>query len=317
MNLAHWRIALAALAISSVALADDGRRAKVALRAGAHTATVGEIEDRIAELPSWQAKTYGVGRDELVKAYVDQVIGRELLLVAGADARKISTQEPTKQLLLRTRSTATLRALRKDLKSPEAIPAEDVKKFYEDNRTRFEQPERLNLWRILCKTRDEATTVIASAKKDLSIPKYNDLARDHSIDKATAFRGGNLGFVAPDGQSNEAGVKVDVALVKGVASLKDGDLAPDPIAEGPNWAVVWRRTSVAATKRSLEDAAPQIRTTLYRERTEANEKKLIEELKKAKVKDYDPEPLKIIEFPAFDAGLMLPRSIPSAALPKK
>lgn len=301
------------LFVSSLALAaDDGHRAKVALRAGAHSATVGEIEDRIAELPTWQAKQYGVTRDELVKTYIDQVVGRELLLVAGADARKISEKEPTKQILQRTRSTATLRALRRDFKSPEAIPVEDVKKFYDDNRTRFEQPERLNLWRILCKTREEATTVIATAKKDLSIAKYNDLARDHSIDKATSFRGGNLGFVAPDGQSNEAGVKVDVALVKGVANVKDGEVAPDPIAEGPNWAVVWRRTTVAATKRTLDEASAQIRTTLYRERTEANEKKLIDELKKAKVKDYDPEPLKIIEFPAFDAGLNLPRSIPSA-----
>ena len=293
--------------------ADDGHRAKIVLRAGAHTASVGEIEDRIAELPSWQAKVYGVGRDELVKTYIDQVIGRELLLVAGADARGIATKQPTKQVLQRTLSTATLRALRKDFKSPEAIPAEDVKKFYDDHRTRFEQPERVNLWRILCKTREEAMTVIATAKKDLTIAKWSDLARDHSLDKATSFRGGNLGFVAPDGQSNEAGVKVDVALVKGVANVTDGDLAPDPIAEGASWAVVWRRTTVAATKRTLEDAAPQIRTTIYRERTEANEKKLIEELKKTKVKDYDPEPLKVIEIPMlFDAGLNLPRSIPSS-----
>ncbi|MBX3231900.1 MAG: peptidyl-prolyl cis-trans isomerase [Labilithrix sp.] len=307
------RAAAFVLLAGSAALADDdaARRAKIALEAGSFSASVGEIEDRIAELPSFQVKEYGATREELVKAYVDQVIGRELLLVAGAEKRGLAEKYPTKQVRERTLSTATLRALRKDLKSPEAIPLADVQKFYDDNRTRFEQPERVNLWRILCKTREEATTVLAAAKKDLTIPKYNDLARDHSVDKATAFRGGNLGFVAPDGQSNEAGVRVDPGLVKAVANVKDGELAPEPIPEGPSWAVVWRRTTVAATKRSLEDATAQIRTTIYRERTEALEKKHIEELRKAKVTGYDPEPLKTIELPPFDAGLA-PRVIPSA-----
>jgi peptidyl-prolyl cis-trans isomerase C len=286
------------------------------VKVGKLQATVGEIEDRLAEIPPFQLQTFGPTRDELVKAYVNQVIVRELVLNAGADARHLADKLPTKQQYQRALSTATLRAIRGDLKSPASIPDADVKRYYEDHRARFEAPERVNLWRILCKTKDEAAAVIAAAKKDLTIAKYNDLARDHSLDKATSFRGGNLGFVAPDGQSNEAGVKVDVALIKAAANVKDGDLVPEPVPEGPSWAVVWRRTTVAATKRTLEEATPQIRTTIYRERTEANEKKLIDDLRAAKVKDYDPEPLKIIELPALDAGLSLPRSAPSARSPK-
>jgi peptidyl-prolyl cis-trans isomerase C len=306
-------IILAVLTLSTVALAgDELRRAKVAVKAGKFSATVGEIEDRIAEVPPYQAQTFGATRDELVKAYVTQVVERELVLNAGADDRKLVDHYPAKQLYQRALSTATLRALRKDLRSPADIPDADVKTYFDLNRARFEQPERINLWRILCKTKEEASQVIADAKKDLTVAKYTDLARDHSLDKATNFRGGNLGFVGPDGASSEAGVKVDVSLVRGVSSVKDGDVAPDPIPEGPNWAVVWRRTTVAATKRTLDEASAQIRNSLYRERTEANEKKLIDTLRAAKVTSYDPEPLKIIEFPTFDAGLNLPRSVPSA-----
>ena len=90
------------------------------------------------------------------------------------------------------------------------------------------RPERINLWRILCKTRDEAATVLEAARRDPTIAKYNDLAREHSIDKATNLRGGNLGFVGPDGASNEAGVKVDPALVKAAQTVKDGELVPQP-----------------------------------------------------------------------------------------
>lgn len=301
------------LTLASSALAgDDPHRAKVAVKVGRFEAKVGEIEDRIAELAPFQVESYGKTREEIVKNYVQQVIVRELVLNAGAESKHLTDKLPAKQHYQRALSTATLRAIRGQLRSPEDITDAEAEKYFNDNRARFESPERINLWRILCKTKEEAETVIATAKKDLTIPKYNDLARDHSLDKATNFRGGNLGFVGPDGQSNEAGVKLDVALVKAAATVKDGELVPEPVAEGASWAVVWRRTTVPATKRTLGEVSAQIKTTIYRERTEANEKKLIDDLRKTKVKDYDAEPLKIIEFPAFDAGLNLPRSVPAA-----
>lgn len=297
---------------SAAFAADDPHRAKVAVKAGRFVATVGEIEDRIADMPPFQSETYGKSREEIVENFVRQVIERELVLNAGAESRHLTDKLPAKHLYQRALSNATLRAVRGTLRSPNDISDADAKDYFEKNRARFEGPERVNLWRILCKTKEEATEVIAAAKKDLTIAKYSDLARERSLDKATNFRGGNLGFVAPDGQSNEAGVKIDVALVKAAAQVKDGDLVPEPVAEGANWAVVWRRTTVPATKRTFEESTAQIKTTIYRERTEANEKKLIDDLRAAKVKDYDPEPLKIIEFPAFDAGLSLPRSVPSS-----
>jgi peptidyl-prolyl cis-trans isomerase C len=293
--------------------AETARRARVAVRVGPRTVTVGELEDRLAEIPPFQAATFGASRDEIVKAFVDQVVVRDLVLGAGAAPRKLVDEPRTKQQLLRARSTATLRALRAEHKSPAAIPAADVARYYEDNRSRFDSPERINVWRILCKSREEAATVLSVAKRELTIAKYNELARDHSIDKATHLRGGNLGFLAPDGSSNEVGVKVEPALVKAAAAVKDGELVPDPVPEGSAFAVVWRRTTVPATKRSLEDATAQIRTTLFRERTEAAERKLIDDLRARNVRDYDPEPLKIVELPPFDAGLGLPRSIPGAA----
>ncbi len=292
---------------------EAARRAKVAVRVGSRTVTVGELEDRLAEIPPFQAATFGATRDEIIKAYIDQVIVRDLVLGVGAEERKLDETLPTRQQLQRARSTATLRALRSgELKSPAQIPIEDVKKYYEENRTRFDSPERVNLWRILCKTHDEAETVLAAAKKDLTIPKWNDLARDHSIDKATNFRGGNLGFLAPDGVSNEAGVKVDPVLVKAASAAKDGDVVAQPIAEGSGFAVIWRRTTVPATHRTLDEASAQIRSTLYRERTEAQEKKLIDELRAKHVRDVNADLLKIIEIPPFDAGVSLPRSIPRA-----
>lgn len=292
---------------------DTARRAKVAVRVGPRTVTVGELEDRLAEIPPFQAVTFGASRDEIVRAYVDQVIVRDLALGVGAEQRRLDQTLPTQHQLQRTRSTATLRAIRSgDLRSPAQIPAADVAAYYEEHRARFDSPERVNVWRILCATHDEADRVLAAAKKELTIPNWNALARDHSIDKATNFRGGNLGFLAPDGVSNEAGVKVDPTLVKAASDVTDGELVPRPVAEGGGFAVLWRRTTVPATRRALEEASAQIRSTLYRERTEAREKKLIDELRAKHVRDVDADLLAMIVLPPFDAGVSLPRSAPRA-----
>jgi peptidyl-prolyl cis-trans isomerase C len=313
--LAFLRVAAIATALTaSVSLhaEDDAeRRARVAVRVGSRTVTVGELEDRLADLPPFQAERYGATRDEIVRAYVDQVVVHDLILGAGAEEAKLDVTFPTRSQLLRAKSTATFRALRQQvgaLKSPASIPDADIAKYYEDNKSRYEGALRMNLWRILCKSRDEATAVIAEAKRDLTIPHYNELAREHSIDKATNLRGGNLGFLDAEGTSNEAGLKVDPALVRAAGSARDGELVGEPVAESGGFAVVWRRTTVPATHRSLADVAAQIRTTLYRERTEAAEKKLIDELRQKNLKNLDREPLKIIEMPVVDAGVMVPRS---------
>ena len=295
--------------------ADAARRARVVLTVGPRKVTVGELEDQIAAIPTYQLTQFGTSREAVARAYLDQVATRELILAAGAEQRGLDKQVPTKQVVDRALSGITLRRNRIAYASAAAIPMEDVRRYYEENRARFDSPERINLWRILCKSKEEAITVLEAARKDASITKYNDLAREHSIDKATNLRGGNLGFVGPDGQSNEAGVKVDPALVKAAQAVKDGELVPQPVVEGASFAVVWRRGTVPPNHRTVEESSPQIRSALFRERTETAEKKLIDDLRKQNVKEVNEGLLGVIELRPFDAGVSLARTPGSPAAP--
>ncbi len=297
----------------------DPRRAKVAVRVGDLSVTVGEIEDRLAEIPPFQRRTFGATQDAQVKTFVEQYLVRDLLLAEGAKQRDLASSLPTAQHVRRALSSATLRALRRQLSSPAAIPEADVKRFYDENRSRFDSPERIHIWRVLAKTREEAETVLAAAKKEPTTQKWNELAREHSLDKATNMRGGNLGFIGPDGASNEAGLVVDPVLVKAASSVKDGEFVAQPVAEGEHFAVVWRRGTVPANRRTLEEATAQIRTTLYRERTESAEKNLVAELRAAHVRDVNIDLLGTVELGAMDAGLMAPRVVgrpPAAPSPR-
>jgi len=290
----------------------DARRARVAIKVGSQTVTVGELEDRLAAIPPFQQATWGSSRDAIVKNFANDVIVRDLLLGAGAEQKKLDDEITTKTQKNRALSTATLRALKRGTPTPAAIPMADVQKYYDENKSHFDSPERIQIWRILVASQAEADAVLATAKRETTITKWNELAREKSLDKATNLRGGNLGFIAPDGSSNEAGLKVDGGLLKAVQSVKDGELSPQPVPEGSNFAVVWRRGTVPATKRTVDEASAQIRATLFRERSEIAEKKLIDDLRAKKVTGYNADPLKIIEIPALlDAGLTLPRSVPS------
>jgi peptidyl-prolyl cis-trans isomerase C len=292
--------------------AADARRAAVVVTVGPRTMTVGELEDRIAALAPFQRDLFGKTPEEIRSRFLDDVVVPELVYAAGAEARGLDKNLATAHQLRRARSSATLRVIRRGIPSAEAIPMDEVRAYYDANRMHFDAPERINVWRILCKSKEDAATVIAEAEKALTTNKFNDLAREHSVDKATRYRGGNLGFLAPDGESNQAGLKVDVAIVRAAQGVKDGELVRAAVQEGDGWAVVWRRTTVPPSRRTVEEAAAQIRNTMHRQRTEAVEKKLIDELRARDVKMGDTSKMGLIVLPAFDAGTLIPRQVPSA-----
>jgi peptidyl-prolyl cis-trans isomerase C len=222
------------------------------------------------------------------------VVPEKLVEIAARDTR-IDSRPGVALAEDRVLSGATVRALRKRVGVPSAVSDDEVRAYFDANRARFEAPERYQIWRILCATRDEAQTVLAAAKADPSPKTFTDLARDHSQDKATNLRGGDVGFVTEDGASNEPGVRVDPAIVKAARSVADGALVPQPVSEGDYFAVVWRRGTIAARKRTVTDAAAQIRDTIARARVKDETDKLVAQLRAAHVRDEHAELLDQLE----------------------
>lgn len=55
------------------------------------------------------------------------------------------------------------------------------------------------------------------------------------------MRGGNLGFVQPDGTTSEPGLKVGPEPPKAAQLVKDAEIVPHPVQDGDRRAIVWRR----------------------------------------------------------------------------
>jgi peptidyl-prolyl cis-trans isomerase C len=284
-------------------------RAHVVCAVGGRSLTVGEVEDRWSPLPAFQQALFGATPAAARLGFVNDVLVPELLYAAEADARSLSRRPAAVFELQRARSSATLRAVRQRLGGPETILAADVQRYYDEHASLFHAPERVALWRILCPSRQEAMDVLEQVQR-APVPKtFTDLARERSMDKATHLRSGSLGFVALDGTSNQPGLHVDPAVVRAALTVKDGELVPRVIAEGERFAVVWRRGTVAATHRTVDASAAQIRSTLWKQRVEGAEKALLDALRASKVTEVHAELLDNLVLPGPDAAILVPEVI--------
>jgi peptidyl-prolyl cis-trans isomerase C len=298
--MAKWnRLATAAVIVADVLLdrgqtraagvqSDEARCAEIVAHIGsARTILVGDLERRILAMPAFQRATFGDSPSAIRQRFLSDVMVRESLALQGAEAAGLDQKLPSAYAVDRARSNATIRAIRARLGPSASIPMDDVRTYYEANLPRYESAERYQIWRILCPTREEAQTVLEMVTKAPSPKTFSDVARDHSQDKATRLRGGNIGFVTEDGSSNEPGLRVDPAVVRAARTVRDGDVVPHPVPEGDSFAVVWRRGTLAASKRAIGDVAAQIRETVWSGRVKSETDRLVSRLRASNVRDLN------------------------------
>jgi peptidyl-prolyl cis-trans isomerase C len=276
--------------------ANDPDDTKVVARVGDRVLTVGAVERRLKMLTSAGLEALGGAPSEAPERLVEQVLSGELSAELAARARGL---ERTPEVQARTREIlrqALDRALRVETLQTRPVTDAEIAEYYQVNRTRFEQPPRIRVWRILVDDAALAERVLADAKKTGEPIKWSELTRQHSVDKATNMRQGDLGFVRPDGSTDVPRVQVDPALFKAVETVKDGEFVPRVVPEAGKFAVVWRRGSVPAKSRSLADESGSIRQLLERRRVRVDDarKALVVKLRTERVKDEKPELLELV-----------------------
>jgi peptidyl-prolyl cis-trans isomerase C len=302
--------------ISSAGLSPNevARRNAVAVRVGPKEISVGEIEDRLAAIPRFQLSTMGETADTIRRKFIAEVIVPEVLLSAGAEKQRVDKEIVVQNSILRALANATLRVEKNKVGNPSAIPMDEVRKYYDENKAKFDSPLRYSVWRILCAKREEAVAVIDAAKANLTTDNFTKLAREHSIDKATSMRGGNVGFIDLEGNSNEQGLKVDPIIAKSAGTVKDGQLVQIPVPEGTGFAVVWHKGTVAPAHRSADEAVPQIREAIHRQKVEDATKVAIDDLRREHLTEFNEGVLNGIEVSSAD-GEVMPRRRPGQAPP--
>ena len=276
---------------------DSQGDASVVAHVGPRPILAQNVVEWFQRLPPFQANALLREPPAELRKVFEDVIVRDALLDLASSSRGLSRDPSVLSRILRAQSTALLRHIKRDGDSPGTIPILELRNYYEAHRAQYEAGEKHHVWRILCATRDEALAVLETAKKDPTVATFTALARDHSIDKATYLRGGNLGFLTLDGVSNESGLRVDPTVVFSASRVADGAFVATPVPEGENFAVVWHRGTVAAVRRSFEEVEETIRDRLANEKYEQKSHALLVELKQRNVHGMDEELIKSLDLP--------------------
>lgn len=269
--------------------ASAGAGGDIVARVGSRVITAGDLERRIASVPLFQLRGFGKSPEEIRRNFLERVMIREQLLSQGAEDRKLAERADVQDRVRSVLRGMLLSQVRSETQIGKPISETEVRAYYDENRAKYNAPPRVAIWRIVLGSRDEAARVIEDLKKDLSPKRWTDITREKSLDKTNNMRSGNLGFVNPDGTTSEPEVKIAPEILAAVAGVKDGELVPEPVKDGDRFDVLWRRQSMRAVARTLEQEELSIRQIISHTKIEDALKTLIEDLRRDYLKESSPE----------------------------
>ncbi|HEY4120000.1 MAG TPA: peptidyl-prolyl cis-trans isomerase [Byssovorax sp.] len=289
---------------SRAALADAPDASRVVARVGDRTITVSELARRLGQVPAFQLRVFGDTPDAVRRNFLERVLVRELLFSEGARLRHLDERPDLADRIRAQLKNDLVNDVRTRARGERAITSEDVKAYYDKNASKFNSPARMSVWRIQVANEKDAAALIAEFKKDPSVKRWTDVARERSLDKSSYMRGGNVGYVAADGSTSEETTRLEPAAMAALARVKDGEIVPTPVREGDRVSVLWRRQTLRPVSRPLELETVPIRQILARKQTEDTLKALLDQLRASAGVTTQPEELDAFEIePGGDLGV--------------
>lgn len=308
MNALFRRLVPTFALVSVTALAADG--AGPVVSAGNETADFAAVARAFSRVPAFQLAALATDDNGRRHAVVEQQLVPTLQAAAEARARGLDKRPRTGDRLRELYSRAMDAELAAVTEREQPVTDAEVHQYFDAHRERFDTPRRVRIWRIVVGDEALAKKIIAESQGAGGPARWRNFARDNSLDAATKFRDGDLGFVRPDGSTETPTLRVDPALFAAVDKLSDGQIVPEPLKLSSGIAVVWRRGSLPAISRTVEQEGPAIRTLLTRQRLEVARKALVDKLRQQYLKVHDTELLETLP-----DGMFAPPEGSARALP--
>jgi peptidyl-prolyl cis-trans isomerase C len=256
---------------------------QVLARVGDRTITLGDYAAALERMDTFERLRYQ--SPDRRRLLLNEMIELELL-AQEAKRRGLDKQPETQERIRQMLRDELLRDVRKGAPSPADVPEADVRKYYDEHKADFAEPERRRVAHIAVTSASEAKQLIAKAQ-GASNADWGKLVSQSSLDKgnkalgpAPAELAGDLGIVGPPGHPRGANPRVPEALRAAVFKIeKVGGVLPEPVADGGSFHVVRLSSRSDARERSFEEAERTIRVTLVQAELKEREAKLEAELK--------------------------------------
>ncbi|HKY40123.1 MAG TPA: peptidyl-prolyl cis-trans isomerase [Polyangiaceae bacterium] len=257
---------------------------RVLAKVGDREITLGDYAATLERMDSFERLRYQSAdrRKQLLEELIDLELLAEEARRRGLD-KQPETQERVRQML-RDELLAEVRAA---APAPADISEADARKYYDQHRDDFREPERRRVAHIALGTEAEAKAVLEKALP-ATPAEWGKLVAEKSRDpKSKPSAGvppelaGDLGIVGPPGHPRGQNPNVPEALRAAVFEIdKLGDVLARPVAAGGSFHVIRMTGKTDARDRTFADAERSIRVALVQEQVRAREAELEAELKK-------------------------------------
>jgi hypothetical protein len=253
----------------------------VLAKVGDVTITLGDYAAALERMDRYERLRYQSA--DRRQALLDEMINVELL-AQEAKRQKLDQTEEYKLRLDQALRDEVLTDLRSRVPTPDAIPAAEVRAYYDGHRSEYREPERRRASAVVVTDEKRAEAVIEQARKSDAIG-FGELVRKHSVLRDTAENTpleleGDLGIVSAVGEPNGAGPVLPDAVRKALFEIpKVGDVHQRPILADERYYVIRMTGRTEARERTFSEAERSIRVRIVDERIARAERELIEKLK--------------------------------------
>ena len=232
--------------------------------------TLGEFQERVnRQSPYIRARYTSL---EQKKEFLDSLVRFEVL--AKEAYRRGLDKDPE---VIRTMKQVMIQKLMRDefdaKVTADTVTDAEMKTYYDANLAEYVKPEEVRVSAIIMKNKAQAERVLIEAKGDAGKTNkgFRDLVMKYTSDEETKLRGGDLRYL--DTKSTE----VPPAVIKGAfALLNTGDVSPVVDAGNGTFYILKQTGRRKSMTKSFDDAKPQIRNKLFREKRLQAQKDFIE-----------------------------------------
>ncbi len=252
------------------------------------TITLGEFQERInRQSPYIRARYTSL---EQKKEFLDSLIRFEIL--AKEAYRRGYDKDPE---VVRTMKQVMIQKLMRDefdtKVTADSVTDAEMKTYYDANVADYVKPEEVRVSAIILKNKAQADRVLLEAHGDAGKTNkgFRDLVTKYSADEESKLRGGDLRYV--DASNKD----LPQPVIKAAFTLMNtGDVSGVVDAGNGQFYILKQTGRRKAMTKTFDDAKPQIRNKLFREKRLQAQKDFIDNLKnQAKIEINEPNLAKV------------------------
>ena len=264
-------------------------------KVGTETITVGELNEIVAARSPYARKS--IVETNSLQELADAQVQTELYY-QGAEKLGYADDPDVARFVDQTLVKLFVRKEFEEARSPNDVPTEEVRAYYEQHPEQFRRPAMRRARHILVGSKEEAEEIRRMLVEDQNA-SFRTLAKERSLDGETNVRGGDLLYFAEDGRvvGRESSDTVDLTLVRAAFALEGVKDLSEPLDLGDGkWSVVELTGVRPEQVQTLEQVSEAVRRQLWREEREAALNAMLAELQAELKPEVHAEHLNAIVF---------------------